>query len=109
VVRRIVTPNGEENKKKQMTQKTKIEIELNETVAYSRRSERFETFCPQCKSLTEMSTPHVAAILISSTEREIYRLVEIGKIHFVETDRILICLKSLTEILSENSPAAAGG
>ncbi len=81
-------------------QKTEIEIELSETVAYSRRSERFETFCPECKSLVEMATPQVAAILTQSTEREIYRLVEINKVHFVETGGVLICLNSLTETLS---------
>ena len=70
-----------------MKQKTEIEIELSETIAYSRRSERFETFCPQCKSLVEMSTPQVAAILTRSTEREIYRLVETNKVHFVEIGR----------------------
>ena len=83
-----------------INQKTEIEIELSETVAYTRRSERFETFCPECKSLVEMSTAPVAAVLARSTEREIYRLVETGKVHFVETDRVLICLKSLTETLS---------
>ena len=91
-----------------MKQTTEIEIELSETVAYSRRSERFETFCPECKSLVEMSSPQVAAILTRTTEREIYRLVETGKVHFVETDRVLVCLKSLTEILSEQSAAAGG-
>ena len=80
---------------KQMNQKTEIEIEISETVAYSRRSERFETFCPECKTLVEMSSPQVAAILTRITEREIYRFVETGKVHFVETDRVLICLKSL--------------
>ncbi len=90
-----------------MNQKTEIEIELSETVAYCRRSERFETFCPECKSLVEMTTPQVAAILERPTEREIYRLVETGAVHFIETDRVLICLKSLTETLSE-SPAVAG-
>jgi len=77
-------------------QKTEIEIELSETVAYSRRAERFETFCPECKLLVEMTTPQVAAILERSTEREIYRLVETGEVHFIETDRVLICLNSLT-------------
>ena len=52
------------------------------------------------QSLVEMAAPLVAAILTHTTEREIYRLVETGKIHFVETDRVLICLKSLTKILS---------
>ena len=80
-----------------MKQKTEIEIELSETVAYSRRSERFEAFCPECKSLVEMAAPAVAAVLTHSTEREIYRLVETGKVHFAETDRVLICLKSFAD------------
>jgi hypothetical protein len=97
-------PQGKQEK--QMKQKTEIEIELNETVAYSRRSERFETFCPNCKSLVEMAAPQVAAILTQTTEREIYRLVETNKIHFIETDRVLICLKSLTDL--PKLPAASG-
>lgn len=80
-----------------MTQKTEFEIEVNETVAYSRRSERFENFCPVCKCMTEMATPQVGAILARMTEREIYRLVETGDVHFVETDRVLVCLSSLPE------------
>ena len=83
-----------------MKQKMQIEIELSETIVYTRGSERFETFCPECKSLVEMSTPQIAAILNHSTEREIYCLVETEKVHFVETDRVLICLKSLTETLA---------
>ncbi|MEO6334889.1 MAG: hypothetical protein ABIO91_07905 [Pyrinomonadaceae bacterium] len=78
-----------------MNDKTNIEIELSETVVYSRRSERFKGFCPQCKSMVEMAAAPVAAVLTHTTEREIYRLVETGQVHFVETDRVLICLQSL--------------
>lgn len=78
-------------------QKTEIEIEMIETIAYSRRAEKFEAYCSQCLALVEMAVPQVAAVLASSNEREIYRLVEMGKVHFVETDRILVCLNSLTE------------
>ncbi len=78
-----------------MTEKTRIEIEVNETVAYSRSSERFENYCPDCRRMAEMATPQVGAVLGHLTEREIYRLVESGSIHFVETDRVLICLNSL--------------
>lgn len=79
-----------------MNNKTEIEIEMSETVAYSRRSERFENYCPGCKSLVEMATPQVAAILTHKTEREIYRLIESNEVHFIETDRTFICLKSLS-------------
>jgi len=86
-------------------QKTEIEFELSETIGYSKRHERFEAFCAQCESTAEMAAPLVAATLTQSTEREIFRLVEAGKIHFVEADRVLICLKSLTQNFSE----VAGG
>jgi len=76
-------------------QKTEFEIEVNETVAYSSRSDRFETFCPVCKCMTEMATVKIAAVLIQNTEREIYKMVEVGSIHFIETDRVLVCLNSL--------------
>ena len=85
-----------------MKQTTQIEFELNETVAYSRRGERFENYCPLCKSLVEMATPQVAAALTRLTEREIYRRVEAGAAHFIETDRLLICTRSLANIEGEN-------
>ena len=79
-----------------MTQKTKIEIELSETIAYCKRREKLEAYCPNCESLVAMAAPHVAAILTGATERKIFSLVEAGKIHFVETDGVLVCLDSLT-------------
>lgn len=78
-----------------MNHKTEIEIEMSETVTYSRRSEKFENFCPRCKSLVEMATPPIAAIMMHTTEREIYRFVETNQVHFVETDRVLVCMNSL--------------
>jgi len=81
-----------------MTPKTKIEIELSETIAYSKRRQKFEAYCPSCESLVEMTTPQIAAILTGSTEREIFALVETGKIHFVETDGVFICLDSLSDL-----------
>ena len=77
---------------------TEIELEMSETVVYSRRSERFENYCPACKSMVEMATPQIAAILTHTTERHIYRLVETREVHFVETDRVLVCLRSLSDI-----------
>ena len=84
-----------------MTQKTEIEFELSETIAYNRRGERVEAFCPHCKTLVEMATPLIAAILARTSEREIFRRVETGKAHFIETDRVLVCLNSLTRFQKE--------
>ena len=84
-----------------MNDKTEIEIEMSETVAYNRPSERFENYCPGCKSLVEMTTPQIAAVLTHRAEREIYKLVESGEVHFVETDRTFVCLTSLSGTESE--------
>lgn len=78
-----------------MKQKTEIEIEISETLAYVHPTQRREAFCLACESLVEMATPQLAAILSHSTEREIFRLVESGKVHFSEIDSISICLNSL--------------
>lgn len=91
-----------------MKQKTEIEIELNETVAYSRRSERFQAYCAQCESQVEMSTPQIAAILMHATEREIYRMVESNQVHFVETDRVVVCLSSLPDLVSKLKDMSPG-
>lgn len=80
-----------------MKQKTTIEIEFSETIVYTKRREKFEAYCRSCASMVEMATPYIAAILTSSTEREIFSLVEAGKIHFVETDGVLVCLNSLVD------------
>lgn len=55
-----------------------------------------------------MTTPQVAAILTQFTEREIFRLIETGKVHFVETDKVLVCLKSLTAISAEMQMVMGG-
>ena len=77
-----------------MKQKTEIEIELKETVVYSPAEERFEAYCPECGSAVKMATPQIAAVLSHLTERDVYRLVETGKVHFREADGVLICLNS---------------
>ncbi len=84
-----------------MSKTTEIEIELSETIAYSQRSERFETFCTQCAAMVEMAATQAAAILTHRSEREIYRLIESGRVHFVEADRVLVCLKSFANLRGE--------
>lgn len=78
-----------------MTQKTEIEFELNETIAYCRSDERLGVFCPGCQLIVEMAVPHVASILAELSEREIYRRIVENEAHFVERDRLLVCMDSL--------------
>ena len=87
-----------------MQQTTEIEFEFSETIAYSRPDERIKSFCPECNQWVEMAAPHVAAVLTHTTEREIYRLLEKGHIHFVEAGRVMVCVQSLSEKKGEIEP-----
>jgi hypothetical protein len=90
-------PGGAGKQGRQMKHRTEIEIEVSETIAYSRRDEQFMAFCLKCNSHVEMCSPATAAVIAKLTEREIYRLVESGQIHYVDTGRVLICMRSLMQ------------
>jgi hypothetical protein len=47
------------------------------------------------------------AALFGSSEREIFCLIENGRVHFRETERIFVCLNSLAD--RSEPPALAGG
>jgi hypothetical protein len=84
-----------------MKQKTEIIFEVEETIVRRQGEMTLTTFCPQCQGRVEMVTPQFAAVLSGKTEREVFRLIEMGEVHFVETGRVSICLISLTENLKE--------
>ena len=85
-----------------MKQKTEIEFDLSETITYVDRREKVEAHCSNCATKVEMVAPPVAAVIARITEREIYRMLETGKVHFIETDRVFICLNSLRGSIEEN-------
>jgi hypothetical protein len=78
-----------------MKPKTEIEVTLIETIRYSKRSERVEAYCAECGSMAEFMTPQTAAIAGGVGEREIYRLIDRNAVHFVERDRVWVCMGSL--------------
>lgn len=79
-----------------MKQKTEIIFEIEELITVkSRRS--FVAFCDQCGTPVEMLTAEVAALLSGISEREIFRLIEASEIHFVEAERVFVCLDSLVK------------
>ena len=85
----------------EMKRKTEITFEVEETIVWRQAAQKFEAFCPYCQALVEMAAPRLAATLIGRTEREIFRLIETEDIHFIETDRLLVCLISLNKKLKE--------
>ncbi|MBC7899863.1 MAG: hypothetical protein H7070_07385 [Saprospiraceae bacterium] len=84
-----------------MKQRAEITFETQETIVLREGSKILTVFCPKCRKNVLMAAPQAIAILLGSTEREIFRLVEAGKIHFTETGRVLVCLKSLNEFRGE--------
>jgi len=80
----------------EMKQKTEIILEVEETIILRQVAQTLTGFCPQCQAPVEMLTPQLAAALCGLSEREIFRLIENGRLHFTEAERIFVCRNSLT-------------
>lgn len=75
-----------------MTQRTEIKFEIEETLVL-RQGEKIEpAFCPMCDATVKMATPQAFGMLTGLREREVFRLIESGELHFIEYERVLICL-----------------
>ena len=74
-----------------MSQKTEIKFEVEETVVLKQGGKILRDYCPQCGLIVDMVSPDVLALVMSASEREIFRLVERGVIHFIEAERLIVC------------------
>ena len=78
------------------TKHTEIKLETHE-VTIIRTRKRRTAFCEFCQANVWMLSPETAAVLVQSTSRSIFRRVEAGELHFLETPEgaLLVCCKSL--------------
>jgi len=89
------------NAKRKAVAKTKrrieITVEQHRLVVLSRRNRSINTWCETCGEQVQMVTPDQAAQLWNVSTRTIYRRVEAGRLHFMETEKglTLICFQSL--------------
>jgi formate dehydrogenase assembly factor FdhD len=86
----------------QRKEKTTITIEnYRRTVIHLKRNVGNTTVCELCGIETTMIRPHEAAKILKITPREIFRLVESGKVHFLEaeTSELFICRESCQNLL----------
>jgi uncharacterized Zn finger protein (UPF0148 family) len=74
-----------------MTQKTEIVFEVEETFVLKQGGKIVAGHCPRCREDLDLVSPDILALATGTREREIFRLVETGKIHFDETDRLVVC------------------
>ena len=79
-----------------------VVIEIDERIAVS-DSERFEAYCSECKTMTQMATPKTAGVIAGISEREVFRLIEGKEVHFIENARILVCIESLRNLKADSS------
>jgi hypothetical protein len=78
---------------KRMKRTTEVTYETEELIAVKLRR-GFTGFCDQCNAFVEMLPTEAAALLTGLGEREIFRLIETGEIHFVEAERVFVCRDS---------------
>jgi len=78
-----------------MKQKVEIMFEVEETIVLRQGEQIASEFCPQCRLVSVMIAPRAIAIFSGPKEREIFRLIEAGEIHFVEADGVRVCLSCL--------------
>ena len=84
-----------------MKRKAEITFEVEETIIVRREAIILTAFCPECLTFVEMASPVSIADFLDFTEREIFRLIEAGEIHFIEAGRILVCLDSFRFVEGE--------
>ena len=82
-----------------MIEKKRIEITLKTRQVFliRRAPECDRPLCAECVEGSQMITPKEAAALSETSTRAIYRLIEGGGLHFIETDSgsVLVCSNSL--------------
>ncbi len=82
------------------TEKIIITVEtFQRTTVRSRRKLKIAR-CEQCAAETVMLAPNEAAAFLQITARDLFRRVESGEIHFLETEAgaLLVCRQSLEKI-----------
>jgi hypothetical protein len=72
-------------------------IEINQLLVLRKPGSLVARWCERCAAQGQWVTPDAAALLTNQDTRSIYRRVESGSVHFVETTEggALVCLGSL--------------
>ena len=83
-----------------MDNKAEIALEVEETLIVKQGEKLVYELCPRCNQKVGMITPELLAKLYGTSEREIFRLLEVGLIHFIESERVLVCFGCYRQMLS---------
>ena len=93
--------------------RTEIRFEVEQTLVVRQRRAPIVVWCEWCREQVTMIRPEDATATAGLTPRAIYRLVEAGRLHFIETadGSLLICLNSIRQeaVWSEPPREPEGG
>ena len=79
--------------KKRIRQTVLIETEQI-SILFDRSKQDF-MFCEKCKIESVLLPPEKIAKVTNFQIREIYRLIESERVHFIENEKVYVCLESL--------------
>jgi hypothetical protein len=84
-------------------QRTIINVETHSLSVLRPARDAVQCWCTDCETLVSMVIPETAATNCATTAREIYRRIENGELHFLETPagELFVCCPSLNEIQNQ--------
>jgi hypothetical protein len=79
--------------------KTEIIVEREQVLVIRRLDDRQPRWCAECAEQAQMLSVDEGAALAQVSARAVYRWVESGQLHFVETEdgSLLVCINSLLD------------
>ena|SRR5436190_23371675 len=83
-----------------------IIFELEERIVVKQGGKIVTALCPRCVSNVKMVSPDILALVSGALERDIFRLIEAGRIHFVEDGRTLACVSCYRRLLAGDGDRA---
>ena len=88
------------------TRRIEVTVETDEIAIIRGSQDKVLILCPECADAVVMITPDQAAVMACTNTREIYRRVEEGRVHSVETPEgfLLVCPGSVC--LASGGPIA---
>ena len=95
---RVILSRGERAGNMTKTRRMRITIQT-ERLLMMNRGRNEDSLCPSCSSQVRMVTVDQAASMSGVNSREIYRRIEAGKLHFIETSEgsLLLCFNSMNQ------------
>src|SRR5690349_8742241 len=92
-----------------MKQRAEIIFEREETITLRKSSDLIDSFCSACRMVVVMATPEAISMICHVGEREIFRKIDLGAVHFIEGPKVYVCLNSMGVLKEQHFIDIEGG